>query len=241
MQHSVPNYKQQVVNCRFISWAHQSFQWLLWAFAKASTWTHWESELLYSTLRPSTELDTPGLRSSPGFCNSKNVRCPNTCFFITVNSKTKVHPNISNLGSEYQNKLLACKHLRINHQIKGFDTNIMNFILFIRNQWKSIRKTQLTTKSLICFFGSEGPYFLWFWKVDISGRKRRAKGTEFCTAFSEVKVCIFLLKVLLYLLAIFWKIRIDTYITWRKYMRRTFKCICTDIDLHQKNFHFPNP
>ena len=72
-------------------------------------------------------------------------------------------------------------------------------------------------------------------------RKCRASRTRFLAAFSEFKVYIFLLNVLLYLLVIFWKIRIDIYITWRKYMRRTFKCTCTDIDPHKKNLHSPNP
>ena len=40
----------------------------------------------------------------------------------------------------------------------------------------------------------------------------------------------------------FWKIRTDTYITWTKYMRRTFNCTCTDIELHHRNLHSPiNP
>ena len=30
-----------------------------------------------------------------------------------VDPKKKVHPNISNLGSEHQNQLLACKRLHI--------------------------------------------------------------------------------------------------------------------------------
>ena len=62
----------------------------------------------------------------------------------TVDAKKKVDQNISYLGSGHQNKPLDCKLLRIRllhsgkclikHQMKGFNTNIMNFILFIRNQ-----------------------------------------------------------------------------------------------------------
>ena len=61
----------------------------------------------------------------------------------TVDAKKKIHPNISNLGSEHQTKLLVCRLLRIRLLQSGnclkapserFNTDIINFILFIRNQ-----------------------------------------------------------------------------------------------------------
>ena len=40
--------------------------------------------------------------------------------------------------------------------------------------------------------------------------ERKSAGKKFCATFYEFKVYIFFLKVLLYLLIIFWKVRIDT-------------------------------
>ena len=101
------------------------------------------------------------------------------------------------------------------------------------------KKTQLTTESLVCFFGSNGPsHGFGGWTFGEENAVQVAQ--DFTRHFLSLKY-VFLLNVLLYLLVIFWKTRIDIYITWRKYMRRTFKCTCTDIDLHQKNLHSPNP
>ena len=46
-------------------------------------------------------------------CNSKNGWLSNTCYLDSHRRKNKVHPTISYLGSENQNKLLACKLLLI--------------------------------------------------------------------------------------------------------------------------------
>ena len=45
--------------------------------------------------------------------NSKNGWLSNTCYLDSRRHKNKVHPTISYLGSENQNKLLACKLLLI--------------------------------------------------------------------------------------------------------------------------------
>ena len=66
-----------------------------------------------NTLRPSAELDTLKLRSLSIDRNSENVRRQNAWFFLLLSTKKKVHSNISNLNLEHQNKLLACKFLRI--------------------------------------------------------------------------------------------------------------------------------
>ena len=55
------------------------------------------------------------------------------------------------------------------------------WIYFIHQ--KSIRKTQLTTRSLVCFFGDNRSYFSWFRKVDIWRRKCRASRTKFRAAY----------------------------------------------------------
>ena len=114
-------------------------------------------------------------------------------------------------------------------------------ILWILFYSSEINKKNTTHHRIISLLLWKQWAFSWFWRVDIWRRKCRASRTRFHAAFSEFKVCVFLLNVLLYLLVIFWKTRIDIYITWRKYMRRTFKCTCTDIDPHKKNLHSPNP
>ena len=93
----------------------------------------------------------------------------------------------------------------------------MSFILFIRNQYEK----------------NYSPTTHYFASLEARGHISHGK---FCATFSEFKVHIFLWNVLLFLLVIFWKIVIDTYILWRKYMLRTFKCTCTD--LYQKIFIF---
>ena len=71
---------------------------------------HWESELVYSTIRPSAELYTLSLRSSI-FETPKMSVAQILVISTTVDAKCKFHPNISNLGSEHQNKILAYKLL----------------------------------------------------------------------------------------------------------------------------------
>ena len=119
---------------------------------------------------------------------------------------------MSYLGSEHQNKSLAWKLLWIRLLQSGKCLKAPNegahtvsyeyYELYFIHR-KSIRKTQLTTKSLVSFFGSKEPYFSWLRKVDISRKKCGASRTKFCATFSEFKVYIFLLNVLLYLLVIF--------------------------------------
>ena len=81
---------------------------------KASPWTHWESQLVYSTLRPSAELDTISLQfSRPLFVTPRMPDTQIRVISTTVDPKKKVHPNISNLGLEHQNKVLPWKLLHI--------------------------------------------------------------------------------------------------------------------------------
>ena len=66
--------------------------------------THWKSDLVYSTLRPSPELNLVSLWSSP---IALTPRMPDTQIFVistNVNGNKKVNANISNLSSVHQNK-----------------------------------------------------------------------------------------------------------------------------------------
>ena len=80
--YAMPKYERLVFSCRFITCALHKFHRLLWASTNLSPWTLWKDELpVYSTLRPSDELDTLSLRSVSVVCNCKNVWRPNTCHF----------------------------------------------------------------------------------------------------------------------------------------------------------------
>ena len=78
--------------------------------------------------------------------------------------------------------------------MKGFNANIINFILFIKNQ-KEKHNSPLSHQ--FPFLERKEPYFSWFQKVNISGRKQGASRTKFCVTFSEFKAYIFFVEGLI--------------------------------------------
>ena len=232
MQHSVPKYKRLVVYCRFVSRAHQSFQGLLWASTNASPWTHWERELVYSTLRPSAELGTLSLRSSPIVCNSKNVWHPNTCYFD--HSRRKKESSSKNILSRLRASKQTLRLLIFPDKIASMRQMFKNtkwrdlipilWILFYSSEINKKKATHhqvigllLWKQRTIFFMVSEGGHL----------QKEMSRKLHKISRLKYISFC--------------WKIKIGIYITWTKYMRRTFKCTGTDIDLHQKDLHSPNP